>query len=88
MRLKYAARGFSGIFDKPRVDLSRLEKISSFDLSLFDDIENLKALMKNINVSFSEASSLKNAVAELERAEDALDRKFSSRQEILTALEK
>jgi hypothetical protein len=83
--IKYAARGFSGIFDKPRVDLSRLEKLIAFDLALFDDMENLKALMKNINGSFSDASFLKNAVEELEGALDALDRKFSLRQEILTS---
>jgi hypothetical protein len=85
--IKYAARGFSGIFDKPRVDIKRLEKLITFDLSLLDDVEKLKPLMKNINVSFPEASSLKNAVAELEVAIDVLDRKFSSRQEILTALQ-
>jgi hypothetical protein len=86
--IKYAARGFRGIFDKPRVDLTQLEKLSSFDLTLLEDIEGMKSLAKNMSESSADASSLKDAVAKLESAIDALDRKFSSRQEILSVLER
>jgi hypothetical protein len=86
--IKYAARGFSGIFDKPRVDLAQLEKVSSFDLALLEDIEGMKNLAKNISESSADASSLKDAVFKLESAIDALDRKFLSRQEILSVLKR
>jgi predicted RecB family endonuclease len=85
--IKYAARGFSGIFDKPRVDLEQLEKLSSFDIALLEDMEDLKTLAKNMSAS-SDASLLKDAVAKLDNAIDSLDRKFSSRQEIISDLER
>jgi len=86
--IKYAARGFSGIFDKPRVDLERLEKLSAFDIAMLEDMENLKGLVNNMSASSADASLLKDAVAKLDSAIDALDRKFSSRQEILSSLER
>jgi hypothetical protein len=83
--IKYAARGFSGIFDKPRVNVQRLEKLCSFDLGLLGDIENLKTLLKSVHDSNSDSASLKIAIGKMDGAVEELGRKFSTRQDILDA---
>lgn len=84
-KIKYAERGFSGIFDRPRVDLTRLEKALSFDISLLEDAASLRELARNVHRAYAETLSLKNAITELDMAVDGFDSKFSSRQAILTA---
>ncbi len=84
-KIRYAERGFSGIFDRPRVDLTRLEKALSFDISLIEDAASLKVLAKNVHGASVDTLSLKNAITELDMAVDGFDSKFSTRQSILTA---
>jgi len=83
--IKYAARGFSGIFDKPGVDLNRLEKLCSFDLGLFEDADKLKALAKSVHDSYGGSAEMKNAIGKMDGAVDEFGRKFSTRQDILDA---
>lgn len=83
--IKYAARGFSGIFGKPRVDVQRLERLCSFDLELLGDLGNMKTLAGGIQDSCSDSAVLQTAIGKMDAAIDEFGRKFSTRQSILDA---
>lgn len=81
--IKYAERGYSGIFDIHKVDQEKLEKIYSFDLSLFDDISNLKSALQALHNCASDSSSAKEEVRKLGEDIEEFGKKFSTRFDLL-----
>lgn len=83
--IKYAERGYSGIFDINRVDQDKLDRLYSFDLALFDDIDNLREALQSLHGSSSDPKVLEEAVRTLDQAIDVLGKKFSGRSDLLTS---
>lgn len=81
--IKYAERGYSGVFDIDKVDEEKLEKLYSFDLSLFDDISALKSALTALQNSASDPASSKEEVKKLGEAIEEFGKKFSARDDIL-----
>jgi len=78
--IKFAARGYTGIFDLEQMADEQLNRLLDFDQKLFDGIETLEASLKD---ALSRPSSeLKSALAGLDSAlkqfEDTLDERDAS----------
>lgn len=84
--IKYAERGYTGLFDNNRVDQDKLDKLYSFDLSLFDEIEILKVAMQGLRGSSSDASAAREEVRKMDKAIEGFGRKFSTRRDLLISL--
>jgi hypothetical protein len=82
--IKYAERGYGGIFDIHRIDRDKLDELCSFDLALFDEIEALKTVLQSLRDSSSEPSAAKEQVRKLDEAIERFEKKFSGRLELLT----
>ncbi len=83
--VKYASRGFRGVFDEIKLDINMLERLYAFDLKLMDDIETLKTHAKQVLDSQDVESALKQTTAELSRALDEFEKTFTTRQDVLLA---
>lgn len=80
--VKYAERGYSGIFDIHKVDQDKLDKLYSFDLALFGEIETFKTTLQVLRDS-SDSSTAKEGVRKLDEAIEEFGKKFSSRLDLL-----
>lgn len=81
--LIYASRGYRGFFDRSKPDLEKLERLYSFDLSLFGDLESLRPGIAAIRSARSDPSGLMPAVEAFASSLDRFERAFSDRQGIL-----
>jgi hypothetical protein len=81
--IRYAERGYSGMFDIHKVDQDKLDKLYSFDLSLFDEIETFKAALQVLRGSSADPSAAKEEVRKLNEAIEAFGKKFSNRLDLL-----
>jgi hypothetical protein len=83
---KFSSRGYSGIFDTFRFTDEKIDKLYSFDLGLFDDIGSIRASVKDIHESADDDDdAMKNAINRMTAAIGGLEKKFTSRQDILTS---
>ena len=80
--IKYAERGYSGIFDIHRVDEGALDKLYSFDLALFDEIGKLKVSLQHLHNSSPGSSEAKEQVSRLDEAVEDFGNKFSARGDL------
>ncbi|MEJ2697599.1 MAG: hypothetical protein P8013_13250, partial [Candidatus Sulfobium sp.] len=82
--IKYAERGYSGIFDIHRVDKQKLDKLYSFDLALFDEIETLKVALESLRDDpSSDRSAAEERVRKLDDAIEGFGNKFAVRLDLL-----
>jgi hypothetical protein len=81
---KFSSRGYSGMFDTFRFTDEKINKLYSFDLGLFDDIGCIRASVKDIHDSVADTAAMRNAINRMSDAIGGLEKKFSSRQDILT----
>jgi hypothetical protein len=81
---KFSSRGYSGMFDTFRFTDEKINKLYSFDLGLFDDIGCIRASAKDIHDSVADTAAMRNAINRMSDAIGGLEKKFSSRQDILT----
>lgn len=82
-RIRYASYGYKGFFDVVKIQEAQLDQLYQFDLALVNDVELLKAQVDRFVAQSSDKNSLKAAAAELDRALDELDNKFSRRYEAI-----
>lgn len=82
--IKYAERGYSGIFDIYKVDQTTLDKICSFDLSLFDEIDVLKAAAQGLRGSSPHTPAAREEIQKLDEAIEGFGKKFSARHDLIT----
>lgn len=80
--VKYAERGYSGIFDIHRVDEGVLDKLYSFDLALFDETEKLKVSLERLHNSSPGSSEIKEEISRLDEAVEEFGKTFSTRGDI------
>lgn len=83
--IKYAGRGYRGVFDTYQMDQKKLDQLYSFDLGLFDELESIKAGVKEVGASRREADTLRDAIAHLDQALNRFEKVLSAREDILTA---
>jgi len=72
-RLRYAPYGYSGFFDRERIEASQLESIYEFDRSLLDGIDSLEEGSKAVidaKEQINAITSFKEKLTELDRALD------------------
>jgi hypothetical protein len=83
--VKFSSRGYGGMFDTFRFTDEKISKLYSFDFGLFDDIESVRASAKDIHDSAADTAALKDAINRMSDAIGGLEKKFTSRQDILTS---
>ena len=83
--VKYASRGYRGVFDSNKLDLNKLDQLRSFDLQLLNEVESVKAQVKGIRNSHGDGNIQKQAIEDLSHALDGFEKIFSTRQDILLA---
>ncbi|MCL5024376.1 MAG: hypothetical protein M1497_13620 [Nitrospirae bacterium] len=82
--IKYASRGYSGVFDTFRFDQPKLERLYSFDLELLDDVAVLKSRTREMRRLRDEMPALKGSAEKIGKEVDALEKKFLGRQAVVT----
>jgi hypothetical protein len=82
---RFSSRGYSGMFDTFRFTDEKISKLYSFDLGLFDDIESIRESAKELHDSAADAAAMKDAITRMSDAIGGLEKKFTSRQDILTS---
>jgi hypothetical protein len=82
---KFSSRGYSGMFDTFVFTDEKINKLYSFDLGLFDDIESIRASAKELHGSAADTAAMKDAINRMSEAIVSLEKKFTSREDILTS---
>jgi hypothetical protein len=83
--IKFSSRGYSGMFDTFRFTDEKIEKLYSFDLGLFADIASIRTAAKGLSDSAADPAAMKATMGSMSDAIGSLEKKFSSRQDILTS---
>jgi hypothetical protein len=81
--VKYAGRGYRGIFDTYKLDQKKLDQLYTFDLGLLDGLEAIKTLVKQVHDSHGDPVVLQKTIDDLSRSLDQLEKTISTRQNIL-----
>ncbi len=83
--VKYASRGYSGVFDGNKVNVKKLDQLCTFDLQLFDEMATLKMQVKQVSDAHGDETGLKQVIEDLSRALDSFEKTYSTRQDVLMA---
>ena len=83
--VKYASRGYRGVFDSNKLEVKKLEQLCTFDLQLMDEMATLKTQAKHAQDSHGDKTALKQAIEDLSCALDGFEKTFSTRQDVLMA---
>jgi hypothetical protein len=81
--IRFASRGYSGIFDDDKVDQSGIERLYSFDLGIFDRLEGLKLGIRIMRDTHGPSAGYRQSISQMDEAADSLEKTFLSRQHIL-----
>jgi hypothetical protein len=79
--IKFASRGFSGIFDTERTDHEKIERLYAFDLELLEKIAVLKTLTAEL-LDQTDITSIHDSAKRLGKAVENFGQYFNTRQEI------
>jgi hypothetical protein len=79
--IKFASRGFSGIFDTERTDHEKIERLYAFDLELLEKIAVLKTLTAEL-LDQTDITSIHDSAKRLGKAIENFGQYFNIRQEI------
>ncbi len=82
-RIRYASYGYAGFFDAVKIREDQLDQLYHFDLSLVDQVENIKMHVQQVLAQVADAKTLKQAVQQLASALDDLDAKFNQRYQAI-----
>jgi hypothetical protein len=80
--IRYAARGYAGVFASNQVDEKALSDLFEFDLSLKEDINSLETLVSKISVNTKTLDS--SLLAELRNLLFALEKRVGERENLLS----
>jgi len=81
-RVRYAQRGYAGLFDAVKVDEAKLEQVYQFDLALAGGVD----LVRGKGAEAVSAADKPGAVRGLIQEIDALDQKLTERESILSGI--
>ncbi|MDD3626508.1 MAG: hypothetical protein PHV06_04245 [bacterium] len=80
-KIRYADRGYSGVFDEIKIGEEELEKLYSYDYSMIEDLQNIKGFVQQLKVEYS-----KETVSNIDKALKSLDIKIDERKNIFISL--
>jgi hypothetical protein len=80
--IRYAARGYAGVFASNQVDEKALSDLFEFDLSLKEDINSLETLVSKISVNTKTLDS--SLLAELRNLLFGLEKRVGERENLLS----
>ncbi|OFV90599.1 MAG: hypothetical protein A3J75_05165, partial [Acidobacteria bacterium RBG_16_68_9] len=83
--LRYAARGYHGVFDRCQLDETKLDELYAFDLGLLDELAAIESSAQAVHGALEDAVALQRATRDLDRTLDAFDQLFSKRALLLEA---
>jgi hypothetical protein len=81
-KIRYADRGYSGVFDRVKIDEAVLERVHAFDASLLEVVESIRQGASAAPTSPDIRAALAALVAEI----DALDSRLSEREALLAGV--
>ncbi len=80
--IRYASYGFGGIFDLEKIREEKLERLYTFDLSLLDDISEIRGRVETIRGQAS-LEALRKGGQEADQLLSGLEKKFRERSSFL-----
>ncbi|MFQ5667966.1 MAG: hypothetical protein ACE5I7_16245 [Candidatus Binatia bacterium] len=84
-RVKYASRGYRGLFDTYKLTQETLDQLYTFDMGLFAAVEQLRTKMRAVRTTTGNAASCSQAIDAFDRALDEFETAFARRSNILVA---
>jgi hypothetical protein len=78
--VRYAARGYRGLFDVERVSEGTLERLCKFDLDLCREVDALRAGARGVREARADRARLAAAIDAMDAALDRFDRMFAMRE--------
>jgi len=81
--IRYAAYGYSGIFDLEKIREDELNRLYTFDLRLADDLDKIQKSVEEIGRAASREGREKS-IREAELLLDSLESKFNQRKEFMS----
>ncbi len=81
--VKYASRGYRGVFDTYKLGQQKLEQLYAFDLGLLERVESLKTQAEEIRGAHGDAAALEKVSENLGRSLDQFEKVFATRQDML-----
>jgi hypothetical protein len=87
-RVKAAAPGYSGFFEKIKVGEDELEKLYSFDEAQIRYVDDLDKALESLTEAVNSKTGIEEAVAAIDRLAIEANEAFSLRENVLTNLDK
>lgn len=84
-RIRYAARGYSGLFDAVKVNETELASVYQYDATLLDQLDEVTRAVDNVQSSIG-TDGLPAAFRHLRTVSQALIDAFDKRQEVMKGL--
>jgi len=86
--IRFAARGYRGLFDMHKVREDELDSLYEFDIGLIEDIDKLEESLKVLQAAAAADAALKGPIDDMVDLLIAFSSKMSSRNELMIDLEK
>lgn len=81
-RIRYAERGYGGLFDVVKVDETKLEQVYQFDLALEGGVDLVRGKASEVAATADKTQALRGLIQEI----DALDQHLSERETLLSGI--
>lgn len=85
--IRFASRGYRGLFDMHKVREDQLDDLYAFDISLVEDIEKLEGALESLQAAAAADSDLKPAIDEMIDLLVEFSEKMSQRSQLMIDLE-
>lgn len=81
--VRFAGRGYQGLFEQKRVDLDSLQRLCAFDLALLGQLDGVRAGVAALGPAEGDAAALERVSRELNETLDRLEESFFERDRVL-----
>lgn len=81
-KIRYADRGYAGLFDRVKIDEAVLARVHAFDASLVDAVESIRNSASTAGSAQDPRSAMQAVIAEI----DALEARLTEREAILAGI--
>ncbi len=85
-KVRFASYGYGGFFDMVKVREDELDKLYSFDASLLEDVDRIKAKVGELEASLDTQARAKQKLEELESLLAEVDRKIAGRDDLIRGI--
>lgn len=82
--VRFASRGYRGLFDVYRLSEQKLQRLYGFDVSLLDEVESLRGVVTALCRPCDD-DQLPEAIEQVDRRLDAFETVFSQRANVLSS---